>query len=169
MVGATSSSTEAQYGTLLAPYLADPTSVFVISSDFCHWGTRFRYTYYQPSSGAAKSLSAKDKAPSNPRIHESIAHVDGRCMDAVEGGKHREFQDILEETGNTVCGRHPIGVVMAAVEALYREDGASAKVTEGNGRFRFVRYERSSDCVSVRDSSVSYCSAFAVCDFGRAA
>lgn len=90
-------------------------------------------------------------------------------MDTVEGGKHREFLGVLEETGNTVCGRHPIGVVMAAVEALQREGGASSSEDGGNGRFRFVRYERSSDCVSVRDSSVSYCSAFAVCDFGGAA
>jgi len=28
--------------------------------------------------------------------------------------------------------------------------------------FSFVRYERSSDCTSVKDSSVSYASAFAV-------
>lgn len=58
---------------------------------------------------------------------------------------------MLSETGNTVCGRHPIGVVMAAMEEL-----------GGQGKFRFVRYERSSECVKVEDSSVSYASAFAV-------
>lgn len=79
-------------------------------------------------------------------------------MDAVESGSHDEFLDILEETGNTVCGRHPIGVVMAAIEALEQEQ----KVTSGKGRFKFVRYERSSDCETYSDSSVSYCSAFAI-------
>lgn len=78
------------------------------------------------------------------------------CMDAAESGSHAKFLGVLEETGNTVCGRHPIGVVMAAVEAL-EEQGA-----EGKGRFKFVKYDRSSLCKSVRDSSVSYCSAFAV-------
>jgi hypothetical protein len=36
---------EAKYGQLLAPYLADPSNLIIISSDFCHWGSRFKYTY----------------------------------------------------------------------------------------------------------------------------
>lgn len=43
MVGATSEAAEERYGSLLAPYLADPANFFIISSDFCHWGARFRY------------------------------------------------------------------------------------------------------------------------------
>lgn len=75
-------------------------------------------------------------------------------MDAVETGSHKEFTEEIERTGNTVCGRHPIGVFMAAVEALGLEGE--------KGKMKFVRYERSGDVVSVRDSSVSYCSSFAV-------
>ncbi|EEH04593.1 DUF52 domain-containing protein [Histoplasma capsulatum G186AR] len=48
MVGSTSPATEAAFGALLAPYLADDTNAFVVSSDFCHWGLRFGYTYYVP-------------------------------------------------------------------------------------------------------------------------
>lgn len=154
LVGATSAAAERQYGQILAPYLADPTSVFIISSDFAHWGSRFRYTYYEAAPGQVRNLRSSDKAPSSPAIHESIAAVDGYCMDAVETKSHEKFLDILEETGNTVCGRHPIGVVMAAVEAL--------SLSDAKGKFRFVRYERSSDCVSPKDSSVSYCSAVAI-------
>jgi predicted class III extradiol MEMO1 family dioxygenase len=44
-----------------------------------------------------------------------------QCIDAVETGVHDEFLNVLEETGNTVCGRHPIGVVMAAIEVLEKE------------------------------------------------
>jgi hypothetical protein len=36
---------EARYGALLSPYLSDPSNLFIISSDFCHWGSRFRYTF----------------------------------------------------------------------------------------------------------------------------
>jgi predicted class III extradiol MEMO1 family dioxygenase len=36
---------EARYGALLSPYLSDPANLFIISSDFCHWGSRFRYTF----------------------------------------------------------------------------------------------------------------------------
>lgn len=86
-------------------------------------------------------------------------------MDAVETGTFDAWQSVLKETGNTVCGRHPIGVVMAAIEALEEEEKDKVDGVDGEskkGRFRFVRYERSSLCFSVRDSSVSYCSAFAV-------
>lgn len=81
-------------------------------------------------------------------------------MDAVETGHHSAFLEQIDRTGNTVCGRHPIGVFMAAVEKA-REGGVAAE-DEWSGRFRFLRYERSGLVENVRDSSVSYCSAFAV-------
>ncbi|KAI9782653.1 MAG: hypothetical protein M1835_003966 [Candelina submexicana] len=189
LVGSTSSQTERTYGQILAPYLSDPSSIFIISSDFCHWGLRFNYTYYLPTSFSSssssssfsssssssattttsslpqgRSLRSKDPPPTTPAIHESISQLDHLCMTAISSGHHGEFSRVLRETGNTVCGRHPIGVVMAAMEVLREEEGVERDVgaQEGKGRFRFVRYERSSDCVKVGDSSVSYASAFAV-------
>jgi len=50
-VGSLSPDREAQYGRILAKYLADPSNFFVVSSDFCHWGQRFRYTHYDKSCG----------------------------------------------------------------------------------------------------------------------
>lgn len=61
LVGSLSPEAEAKYGEILAPYLADPQNLFVISSDFCHWGQRFRYTHYDKSCGA---------------IHQSIEKLD---------------------------------------------------------------------------------------------
>ena len=89
-------------------------------------------------------------------------------MDGIETGSHDEFLEVLSQTGNTVCGRHPIGVVMAAMEVLRGRKGITKEEVDeddddhDDGRFRFVRYERNSDCVKVSDSSVSYASAFAV-------
>ena len=40
LVGALSPESEADYGALLAAYLADPSTLFSVSSDFCHWGSR---------------------------------------------------------------------------------------------------------------------------------
>jgi len=37
LVGAISKVQEVEYGSILAPYLADPGNLFVVSSDFCHW------------------------------------------------------------------------------------------------------------------------------------
>ena len=44
LVGNLSEENEQLYGELLAPYLSDPENLFVISSDFTHWGERFHYT-----------------------------------------------------------------------------------------------------------------------------
>ena len=151
MVGNTSAAAEKSFGKLLAPYLQDPENAFVISSDFAHWGLRFRYTHYVPSGSSAVSLRQTDKTPRDPPVHESIKQVDFECIGACESGKHDEWLGVLEETGNTVCGRHPIGIVMAAMEDL-----------GGGAKFRFVRYDRSSECAKISDSSVSYCSALAV-------
>lgn len=157
MVGNTDAATEAEYGALLAPYLTDPSNLFVISSDFCHWGSRFRYTHYQPADGSpAIQLRSNSRIPTDHPIHESIAAVDRESMDAVEVGNHRLFLDQLKHTGNTVCGRHPIGLFLAAVEEAKGLDQGV------DGRFKFLRYERSGLVEDVKDSSVSYCSAFAV-------
>lgn len=37
LVGSINYSQQKSYGTILAPYFADPENFFVISSDFCHW------------------------------------------------------------------------------------------------------------------------------------
>ena len=168
MVGATSKATERQFGQLLAPYLSDPTTIFIISSDFCHWGTRFDYTYYLPRTtadiGAGVTLHKSHK-PTDPPVHESIRRIDQASMDAVETGSHDAFVGNLAQTQNTVCGRHPIGVMMAAMEAVLAEQAPSTtQQGSADGKFRFVRYERSSDVVDGRGSSVSYASAYAVFD-----
>lgn len=198
MVGNTNAATEVAFGRLLAPYIANPENSFVISSDFCHWGSRFGYTYYLPNAPipapsplglpngvvsspgevAATDLhvdenlaQGRDLGPrenparNEPAIHESIAHADRACMCAVATGPHAAFLKALGDTGNTICGRHPIGIFMAGWEEVERnqkvgEDEQGGQV--GKGRFQFLRYERSSDVVSARDSSVSYVSAFAV-------
>ena len=38
LVGATRGHKESEYGKIFSSYLADPENLFVISSDFCHWG-----------------------------------------------------------------------------------------------------------------------------------
>ena len=161
MVGSTSPTAEEKYGRILAPYLADPSCIFVISSDFCHWGSRFSYTYYLPSTTTDVSAGIslrKSESPSDPPIFDSIGRIDRSAMQAIASGSHAEFLSDLRKTRNTVCGRHPIGVIMAAIEEARKQ----GEVGEGKGRFHFVRYERSSEVEDARDSSVSYASAFAV-------
>lgn len=157
MIGNTNPSTEMALGRILADYLLDPSTAFVISSDFAHWGVRFHYTFYRPSGCPALQLSASAKTPTNPPIHESIKQVDFESIGACESGKHLEWLKILEETGNTVCGRHPIGVIMCAIEEVRKQENK-----QDIGYFRFVRYERSSEVKKISESSVSYASAYGV-------
>ncbi|KAF3918290.1 hypothetical protein ABW21_db0203838 [Orbilia brochopaga] len=154
LVGALSTVKEKEYGTLLAPYLADPSNAFIVSSDFCHWGSRFSYRRYLPSNDTpvadATSLSGSG-TPAGQPIWQAIEQLDAAAIQAIETGSHDTFARYLRDTKNTVCGRHPIGVVMAGLEA-------SAQ----GARFKFIRYEQSSKCMSGSDSSVSYASAFAI-------
>jgi len=41
LVGAVSAENEAMYGQILAKYVDNPSNFFSISSDFCHWGSRY--------------------------------------------------------------------------------------------------------------------------------
>ncbi|CAM9525268.1 unnamed protein product [Chrysoparadoxa australica] len=105
MVGSTSEAQDKAYGELLAPYLSDPGNFFVISSDFCHWGSRFRY---QPHDSA--------RGP----IHAYIRWLDHEGMSLIEALDLKGFYSYLREYGNTICGRHPICTFMQAMLAFQR-------------------------------------------------
>lgn len=158
LIGNNNGRREKEFGALLAPYLRDPENAFIVSSDFCHWGSRFKYTAYVPAADKLDELQSLRQARGLPTpIHEGIRVLDQLAMDAVASGKHDEFVENLAATGNTVCGRHPIGVTMAALEVV-----AGGEAITDKGKFTFVRYERSSLVESMSDSSVSYAAAYAV-------
>lgn len=98
--------------------------------------------------------------------HESIKILDDQAIAAIETGVHDNFLNNLAETGNTVCGRHPIGVMMAALEEWRHEQVLSEteRATDGDdsGLFKFVRYARSCEAETLEESSVSYVSAYAI-------
>ncbi|KAI1318220.1 UPF0103-domain-containing protein [Xylariaceae sp. FL0255] len=159
LIGDNNGAEEKEFGTLLAPYLRDPDNAFIVSSDFCHWGSRFSYTAYTPENKLENltSLTSRTRRPANPPIHESIKMLDDLAINAIASGSHDDFVGNLKHTNNTVCGRHPIGVTMAALEVLAKETPGSDKL-----KFKFVQYDRSSLVEDVSDSSVSYASAYAI-------
>ena len=163
LVGETDGELHQTYGEILAKYMEEKDTVFVVSSDFCHWGKRsFDYTYYLPASPSADaagySLQSKDRNPTNPPIHESIKRLDMMAMAAIKGGRLDDFLANLKKTRNTVCGRHPIALIMAALELLRCED----KLKGETGLFKLLEYQQSSKVTDISDSSVSYISAVAV-------
>ncbi|KAJ8751848.1 hypothetical protein K2173_026046 [Erythroxylum novogranatense] len=138
LVGAVSAENEVLYGRLLAKYVDDPSNFFSVSSDFCHWGSRFNYVHYDKKYGA---------------IHKSIEALDKMGMDIIETGDPDAFKQYLSDYENTICGRHPISVF------LHMLKNCSTKI-----KIKFLRYEQSSQCKTMRDSSVSYASAAAKAD-----
>ncbi|CAG8796399.1 9038_t:CDS:2, partial [Racocetra persica] len=160
MVGSLSESKEQLYGKILSSYLSDPSNLFVVSSDFCHWGQRFSYTYYSDSVNTTY-LSRKSNTPLSIPIYKSIENLDREGMTIIEEMNHKEFHTYLSKTKNTICGRHPIGVLLSTIDAL--QNSQEKTVTEEGEpnlpfdttkpRIRFVHYSQSSQVTRGDDSS----------------
>jgi len=60
-------------------------------------GKRFKYTPWDRSYN---------------HIYESIEALDRKGMDVIEKLDPQGFSEYLKEYGNTICGRHPIGVLL---------------------------------------------------------
>ncbi|KAF8686224.1 hypothetical protein HU200_043605 [Digitaria exilis] len=101
LIGSLDSESEATYGQLLGKYLDDTKNLFVVSTDFCHWGSKYKYTYYDENHGP---------------IHKSIEALDRIGMEIIEMLKN-----------------------------------CLVKV-----KVKFIRYDQSSQCNAMEDSSVSY-------------
>lgn len=122
----------------LRPAFADARTLFVISSDFCHWGSRFDYRPHDASRG--------------PAIWQSIEALDRDGMALIEALDADGFWRYLRRTHNTICGRHPISVLLRLLAG-----------TGDRYQCQFVRYAQSSRVEERTDSSVSYAAAH-VCD-----
>ena len=70
LVGNLKKAKEQEYGKILAPYLNDNETLFVISSDFCHWGEDFEYMPH-------------DKQAFGNQIWKSIEALDSQGMELI--------------------------------------------------------------------------------------
>lgn len=156
IVGALSTSQEERYGRLLAPILARPNVLTVVSSDFCHWGSRFSYRPTPPDKGSGGGIAAKTP------IHEFIRQLDRDGMNWIELQRPGMFAHYLRETRNTVCGRHPISVWLHAITCSSASSALSpSEDSSGKMEVTFVKYAQSSPVTSMHESSVSYAAALA--------
>ncbi|PFH35024.1 Memo family protein [Besnoitia besnoiti] len=123
------------FATALRPYFLEVGNLFVFSSDFCHWGRRFRYMYLPP---------AADDLP----IYKRIEMLDRAGAALVERQDAAEFQKYYEETGNTICGHNPISVFLHLLEESGRPKEAF--------KTKLLSYSQSSQVEDDSSSSVSY-------------
>jgi AmmeMemoRadiSam system protein B len=131
MVGHTSLEQDNLFANALSEYYNDKRTLFVISSDFCHWGKRFSYTY---TNNAYKN------------IYESIEFLDRVGMDCIESLDPETFDSYLKDHKNTICGRRAITILLCIIKM---------NMKQGNS-ILFVKYDQSSQVVNMNDSSVSY-------------
>lgn len=156
VIGSLSEDREKDFGRILSTWFGDGETFFIISSDFCHWGTRFRYTniYNNNNNNITTNTNNTNNNIKNGgmEIWQSIEELDKEGMSIIENGNHSEFCTYQRHTENTICGRHPIGVLMSAL--TYCSAYSNHIFTTC-----FVKYKQSSKCVKMSDSSVSYASA----------
>ena len=69
MVGQLDKEKLKKYAKILLPLFNDERTLFVVSSDFCHWGQRFQFTF---------------KYADEPVIHKSIEKLDKIGMGLIE-------------------------------------------------------------------------------------
>jgi len=114
----------------------DEKIAIVVSSDFCHWGARFGYQ-------VLPTPLTKEEA-----VWQRIERMDRAGADLIAKTDLDGFEEYLDQTDNTICGRRAISALLGMAKASKKE------VT---GKVLF--YDQSSQCVNAaRDSSVSYCS-----------
>lgn len=142
LVGQVGPEDEARYGRLLAPYLEADGNLFVISSDFCHWGAQFGYT----RTGRPELAETYRDGPYPENA--SIEGLDREGMALIAAQDAEGFRQYLVRDANTICGRHPILVLLETLRASRREL-----------RVDFVKYAQSSAMPGMgppTNSSVSY-------------
>lgn len=109
--------------------------LFVISSDFCHYGSRFDY---KPSFEG-----------SNLSLNENISILDHNGFDNLnDSDSIAAFTDYLKFTGNTICGREPILLFLQIL-----------RTSNIKGRWELIDYSQSNILNSTDEHSVSYLSA----------
>lgn len=132
MVGSLSQDTEEYFGKIFAEYLKDDKVLFIISSDFCHWGRSFDYSPHDKADG---------------EIHQHIEKLDKTGTTLIEKQDADGFLQYLESTENTICGRHPITVFLYAL-----------KHSGLNTSTKLLHYQQSEKVKTTKQTSVSYAS-----------
>ena len=138
IVGDNNYETNKKIAEILYELYKDKKTLFVISSDFCHWGRNFGYTYY-------------DKNFNN--IWESIQDLDKQALDIIKEINSEKLEKYFKKTKNTICGRNPISIILSIVEKYKNEH------KNENVEFINAGYAQSNKVKSIYEASVSYAAA----------
>ena len=132
LVGRTEAADERAFAEKLAK-LDDGRTLFVFSSDFTHYGPRFDYAPYGPTSGAGKK----------------IRDLDGRAIAMIVKREAEPFRSYLGETGATICGRYGIATLLELLPRIAPGGGATLLAHWASGEMPGVRDDSSVDYVAM--------------------
>jgi len=108
--------------------LADDDTLFLISSDFTHYGWRFDYEPFP--------------ATSAEEVRAQLEELDTAAIAPILSGDAAAFRSFLARTGDTVCGRIPLAAFLATLGH--------------GGHGRLLAYRTSLDVTGDFEHSVSY-------------
>ncbi len=115
--------------------LIDEKTVFVISSDFTHYGPRFAYSPF----------NFKNK-PDGDDILTAVKKLDDGAIEKVTNLDCPGFREYVNKTKATICGKNPIALFLRIIENL---PSSSAKL---------LNYANSGKITSDYSNTVSYAS-----------
>jgi len=134
IVGTINTEVEGALSQAFTNYMKDNETLFVVSSDFCHWGLNYGFFYYKKEDG---------------EIYNSIEKLDKRAMSLIENIDVEGLTAYFEETENTICGRHPIAIILNVMKA-----------TGDKYETKFRHYSQSNQVKHPSEFSVSYAAAY---------
>jgi MEMO1 family protein len=108
LVGRTETSMEQELAKRLARF-HDKKTLFVFSSDFIHYGSRFNFTPF----GASPS-----------KAHEQIAGLESRALDLLKAKNAAGLRSFVDSTGATICGSHALSVMLELLSRIAPESEA---------------------------------------------
>ncbi len=102
----------------------DEKTIVVVSTDFTHYGSRFGYV------------------PFRDNVKENLKKLDGGAIDRILEKDLTGYLSYLDETGATICGARPIGVML--------------KLVPQHSQGRLLDYYTSGDLMNDYTDTVSY-------------
>lgn len=126
MVGSIKNEKCTEVAAALEKECGDSRTLYVISSDFCHWGARFHFQYLPDVPG---------------KIYQKIEAMDREATKHIASCNPTNFETYLDRTKNTICGRKAILIMMRIFKQF---------------KSQFPDYTHSSNITSNDDSCVSY-------------
>ncbi len=98
VIGRVSGEEVRSIGAALAPLLAEPGTVLVVSSDFTHFGLNYDYQ------------------PFRNDVPRRLAELDGGAVQRILSRDLAGFETYLDSTDATICGAGPIRVLLRSLE-----------------------------------------------------